>query len=398
MKKNKFIKYKDIKIKIIFQLFEMYYYVIFKFKKRTNNIKASKTSDINNILVIRRDMIWDFIISLPSLVRIKIAFPKAKIHIIWTKWIKSIFNIIKEDFFEKIYLIDPNFWLPKFIRSKTQYLQKNNWDSDDLNQIFKLKDEIDLWIDLRWDLFSLKLLNDLNARKIISYNIWGWSFYIDEKVPFDKDLNEKNHDICLMDYIIDNYSSIKATDIKTDLACIIKDWVIKRLDSGLKYICIQPGWWRWTFRRWPEEKYAELIKVIIWWRSELIIKLLCADSFEELLCKRILNKISNAEKVIIAKSEGWESTIDIINSSVLFIGHDTSTAHLCDMLDHKWIILFWPWDRKLFAPNNKNIKILYHEFDCQPCEQRNCKFPDNSCMNHVSVDEIIGSISTLIGT
>ncbi|HBY74383.1 TPA: hypothetical protein DEG21_00380 [Patescibacteria group bacterium] len=53
-----------------------------------------------------------------------------------------------------------------------------------------------------------------------------------------------------------------------------------------------------------------------------------------MICKRILSKISDKNQVIITKSEKWQSTIDIINNSILFIGHDTSTAHLCDMLDH----------------------------------------------------------------
>ncbi|EKE27747.1 MAG: hypothetical protein ACD_3C00158G0006 [uncultured bacterium (gcode 4)] len=391
MLKNKFIKYKDIKIRLVFQMFEIYYYALFILKKIFKKKLIFKADEISSILVIRRDMLWDFIISFPSLIKLKLAFPEAKIYFIWTKWVKSLFSIIREDFFDQYYLIDPNFWLPKFIRSKAQYLQKKTWEKDDYEKIFELKDRIDLWIDLRWDLFSLKLLNDLNVKKIISYNICWWSFYIDDKVPYNKDLIEKLHDVDLVDYAISEYWAIKS-ERKINLSVMIKDWVISDSEPIEQYICIQPGWWRWDYRRWPEGKYIELINKCLSTSPKTNIKLLCADAFEELICKRILSKISDKNQVIITKSEKWQSTIDIINNSILFIGHDTSTAHLCDMLDHSWIILFWPWDRKLFAPKNDNIKIIYHEYDCQPCEQRKCKFPLNSCMNQIGVGEIVEEI------
>ncbi|EKE29333.1 MAG: Lipopolysaccharide heptosyltransferase II [uncultured bacterium (gcode 4)] len=391
MLRTKFIKYKDVKIRLIFQLFEMFYYVEYALKKLFLKIDNRVISDNPTILVIRRDMLWDFIISFFALSKLKLAFPKSKIYFVGTKWVRSLFSIIRKDFFEWHFFIDPNFWAPKIIRSRAQYLQKKSEEWDDIHSIMQLKGKIDIWIDLRWDLFSLKLLNDINSKSIVSYPIWWGLFYITDKVKYSHDKNEKAHDIELVDYVIDKFSKSASDNIKVNLDSIIEDWIIEK-NVKEKYICIQPGGGRWDYRRWPQKRYIELISDILIDDDDILIKLLCADNFEELICKNIFTKLVLTDRVEIIKTQSWKSTIDLINNSVLFIGHDTSTAHLCDLLDHSWIILFWPWDRRLFQPSSKKIQTIFHGYECQPCEQRKCKYPDNSCMSAIKAKEVKDAI------
>lgn len=397
MKQIKYIKYKDWKIKLVFEIFEKIYFTIFLFKKLSNgNKKTINIKKIDNILVIRRDMIWDFIISFSALVKLKTAFPEANIHFIWTKWIRSIFEIIDENFFSSINFIDPNFWMPKFIRSKTQYLQKKTTTWDDLIEIMKMKWKIDLWIDLRWDIFSLKLLNSLECKRIISNATWWWFFFIDDIVEYNTEENEKNHDLSIINHVINKYSEQNITNINTSPLSILKKWIIVNKKENDKYICIQPGWWRWNFKRWSQNSYVELIRKILEEYKDINIYLLYADNLEEIITKSIKNKLQETNRVKIVQSKNWESAIDIIDNSILFIGHDTSTAHLCDLLEHSWIILFWPWDRKLFSPDSDNISIIFKEYPCQPCEQRKCIYPENSCINAIKVDEILFEIQNLL--
>ncbi|MDD2487248.1 MAG: glycosyltransferase family 9 protein [Candidatus Gracilibacteria bacterium] len=393
---RKFIKYKDKKIRSVFHIFDLAYLLENFFRRLFSKKKSQIFQENPSILVIRRDMIGDFIISMPALLRLRLAFPDSKIYFVGTRGVRSIFSIVRKDFFDGIFFIDPNFWMPRILRNKTQYLQKSLMDSDDIDKIKELRGKVDIGIDLRGDIFSLRLLSLLQCKRIVSYDIGGGSSFITDNVPYDPDLNDKGHDLKIIDHVCGKYSNLKSEDISNDLSILLKDGLIGNGKPLSRYICIQPGGGRWFFRRWSIQNYAKLIDMIRSEYTDCKVILLSSDDSEKKICLSIKDDVRNESDVEIYESENWKSTIDLMINSVLFIGHDTSTAHLADLFDHKSIILFGPGDRKLFTPSSRNITTLYHEYRCQPCEQRNCIYPINPCIDSITVEEVFNSIKHIL--
>lgn len=390
---QRFIKYKDYKIRTVFYIFEVLYFFYYIFKSIFRKKLCFENKNSLRILIIRRDMLWDFIISIPFFALLKQNFPDSHLYFVWTKGIKSIIPLIKETLFERIFLVDPYFRVPKIFRWKAQYLQKSRNNKDEYDELMKMKDTIDIWIDLRWDLFSLKLIYDLHCKKIISYPIWWWNYFLTDSVPYNYNENEKCHNREMTNYIIKKYSTkdpvYTIPDIKKLLST--KAFVISsQLEEN--YICIQPGGWRREYKRWSVTNYVQLIHKIFDSYKEIHIKLLSSDEEEHNICEAIQSDIRDTWRITIFHSKDWLETAAIIINSKLFIWHDTSTAHLVDLFDHDWIILFGPGDSKLFTPTSKNITTLFHIYPCQPCEQRKCIYPDNPCINSIQVQEVFNSI------
>ena len=75
----------------------------------------------------------------------------------------------------------------------------------------------------------------------------------------------------------------------------------------------------------------------------------------------------------------------LLQRSSLYIGNDSGITHLASAVNNSVIALFGPTDPILWAPFNKNIKIISSERECAPCgeDRHACKNPD--CLSEIPV-------------
>jgi heptosyltransferase-2 len=152
-------------------------------------------------------------------------------------------------------------------------------------------------------------------------------------------------------------------------------------------------------KRWPREKYIELIKRIINKNNTI---LLFGGKNDSKLCDGIMNYINNnfikkANNIInLAGKTTIQQSAALINKCKLFITHDSGTMHIAATTKTKLVVLFGPTDPKRFAP--KNTIVIQSNLDCCPCydiygNYKKCK---KDCMGAINVEEVCNRVKKFI--
>jgi heptosyltransferase-1 len=166
-------------------------------------------------------------------------------------------------------------------------------------------------------------------------------------------------------------------------------------------VAVNPGG-RWKTKRWPAEKYANLINEIS----------------ARYPVSRLKNIVSKAAKIILlgdindkpaAQSVIYKTKADIIDLSGktnlleltallkgadLLITNDSGTMHLADYLGIPIVALFGPTDPKRTGPKGKDVRIIKADIPCSPCFKRECE--ENKCMESISEEMVLAVVEEVL--
>ncbi len=355
------------------------------FDKITSFFVRSRKHEIKNpkkILFVRNDHIGDMVYSTQVFREVKKRFPNAKIGVVATASNREI--IEKDPYVDKIFEIDL-FWR-RGLKGFPDYLKV-------LKKI--RKEKFDVGIDLRkskLNIFFFLWVPRIKSR-ISFYNINGGKAFLTHPITYKKKMN----------YIYENIILINESfklNIENCMPHIITDKEdekkVKEMfkEKGLKkYVVFAPGATA-NSKRWPEEKFYELIERFHKKYPKYKIVLPGAKSDEELI-----------EKL----SKGRDYCVPLINFNLrlMAIVHKKAGAIVANdgcAIDIGWvsggklIALVGPVDLELFKFLGKT-KIIHHKVDCYPCFwDRDCPKPkDKWCMNLITVDEVMKAVRDFIG-
>ncbi|WP_372371478.1 lipopolysaccharide heptosyltransferase I [Candidatus Uabimicrobium sp. HlEnr_7] len=152
------------------------------------------------------------------------------------------------------------------------------------------------------------------------------------------------------------------------------------------YIVIVPGA-RWSSKRWPPEKFAELTN-IIHRKSELPVVIVGSPSEKE-ISLQVINNVQKTDKCI--NTTGETSLIElayIIKRANIVVTNDSGPMHLAAALNTKTIALFGPTDPERIRPYGDEHVVLQGESLCQCYYQKTCSF-DLECLRTISPQKII---------
>jgi len=284
---EKMNSYQDYRIK--FQTNSLKSYI---FDRVTSLFIKSKWHQIKNpkkILIVRNDHIGDMALSTPVFRELKRAFPKSKITV--------LANPASKVLIEK----DPN--VDEILEIDLFWRRKNYKAFKDYKKILKkLKEEnFDVGIALRKS--KLAILFFLYLPKIKSrityYNVNGGKAFLTHPIYYDRKINVVNELIQLLNKTfnlnIQNFWPHISTD-KVDEA-EVNDF-IKQNKLG-KYIILCPGA-TVIKKKWPEKKYAELIRMFH--KKYPKHKIVIAGGPDE---KDLLENLSSVEKSVCLPTPGF---------------------------------------------------------------------------------------------
>ncbi len=352
------------------------------FDKITSFFVRSRKHEIKNpkkILFIRNDHIGDMVYSTQIFREMKKRFPNAKIGVIATKSNREI--IEKDPYVDEIFEIDL-FWRRKF-KGLLDYLKI----------LLKIrKEKFDVGIDLRrskLNIFFFLWIPRIKSR-ISFYNINGGKAFLTHPILYKKKMN----------YIYENAKMINEAlkiDIK-DKDCLphvitdkedekkVKDVLSKK--KLTRYVVFSPGATA-DSKRWPEEKFDELIERFHKKYSKHKIVLPGAPGDRDLIkrlskdrdfCVPLLNFNLRLMAIVHKKADA-------------VVANDGCAIDISWVSGGKLVALVGPVDLELYKFLGKT-KILHHKTDCYPCFWANpCPKPKEKwCMNLITVDEVMKSI------
>jgi len=151
------------------------------------------------------------------------------------------------------------------------------------------------------------------------------------------------------------------------------------------YIVFHPGA-DWKFRRWPIENFIGLANLL-----NDKFKIFILGGKEDIQRNGIFNNMLNTEN-LTGKTTIAE-TVSVISKAILFLGNDSGLSHLASYLRVPVFTLMGPNTPMRSGPKWQNGgKIFYYQFNCSPCEQQKCQYPDNSCMQQIKMDEVYNEL------
>ena len=185
--------------------------------------------------------------------------------------------------------------------------------------------------------------------------------------------------------------------IKTDESRIQALWSkLRKHNSALSFgdtlIVVNPGSSvLLPLRKWPIERYAELVRKLQQASPVYIVVTGLKDDFDYVQ-RGLIDKVRRERCINLAGETTLEELVDLFSVARLFISHDSGAIHFAALTAIPMVVLFGPETPVLYAPLSDNCTILSKGLACSPCvsafNHRRSLCKDNKCMQEISVEEV----------
>ncbi|NIM19017.1 MAG: hypothetical protein GTO51_01370 [Candidatus Latescibacteria bacterium] len=162
------------------------------------------------------------------------------------------------------------------------------------------------------------------------------------------------------------------------------------------FIAVAPGS-RWPMKRWPEDRYTELLKRICDQHGFNVM--LLGDDTDEAVSLAIEWAIG--PKVLnLTGRTGILEAAGFIERSICFIGNDSGLMHLAEIMKVPVIALFGPTVEAFgYYPSLPESKVCERNLSCRPCSRngsRWCFKGTQECLREIPVDAVEGAFHDLL--
>jgi ADP-heptose:LPS heptosyltransferase len=332
------------------------------------------------MMVIHQGALGDFILALPTLETLRMAFSQAKSVIMG---FPRILELVDQRFYaDEIVSIDQKGMASFFVRGSSV--------DPNLSQFFGT---FDLVVVFGKD-GEGTLINNLKQvcqGRILHIN------------PFPQ-WTERIH---LTDHLLKELHKygfpISVKNPKLYLTSKDKDWGrsffrVKGLteEERSQVIVLHPGSGS-KKKVWPVERFLELVRYLQRHSgSRILIVLGPAESVEvQKAFERIVRDMGPAAP-IIAKGLSLLGLASVMEGCGFFIGNDSGITHMAAALGVPTIVLFGPTDHKIWAPRGEKVVVVRREVSCSPCSQEKfvqCQHLE--CLRGIEMRDVLEGLRTL---
>lgn len=316
------------------------------------NLGKNRPSEVKNILIIKLDEIGDLVTALPVFYNLHSEYPKAKqtlvcksFNSIFFKYVKYVncitdFELVKDQKFDLIIDLRGN-------EATRKYSLK-----------YKPK--------LRLDRGTVRLLNKFNG---------GQRNEIDTNIQIIKPLLTGTP-------VLDN-------KIQTSEKEISKVSTYLELENAHPFVLMHLGA-RDKARRWPVERFAEIIHYI---NTEYSLPCLLAGGPNDRdINNKCLSLVKSKHNYNVVSEFDLLEFAALCERAKLFLGNESGPLHIAAAMNTPNIALFGPGVKGVFYPKNEK-SIVHHYFLARGHKKQTL---ENSTIFSISVEEVKESIDKLM--
>ena len=345
---------------------------------------------VQRLLVRGTNWVGDSVMSLPALDRIRRGFPRAHITLMVLPWVSGIYEDC--ELVDEVLLYDRQ--------------EKHRGIGGKLKLIQQLRASKFEAIILFQNAFEAALLANLATIPLrIGYrrDARGWllshSLTIDPRL---KNLHQSYYYLDLVERLLGcprTIESISSSNVPLPLENPPGQWLkitsprkesARRLllqegISGRKPIVgVNPGASFGSAKRWPKERYAELLDQLA---NEQETDIVIFGSSAEVNIAKAIAVGMRHPPVILSGRTTLSELIALISCCDLFITNDSGPMHLAAALQIPMLAIFGPTDEVATGPNSVKAVVIKKKVECSPCLLRECPI-DHRCMTGISVEEV----------
>lgn len=319
------------------------------------------------ILFITLSNIGDVILTMPTLDRLIVNFPKAEVDIVCGERAVGLFK--------------DNYYVKNVITySKTKGFQ------DMVSFFLRLrKKNYDLIVDLKNTALPLLLKgkiktypwlnapnNILHMRERFLYKIKRIGRFLEQE-----------------DSLMERFGICVSKEERVYIEKLLESIGVSASD---KLVVVSPGA-RSHIKRWPQEKFAVLADRLI---AEFKVKIvITGDEKEVEICKRMQQNMAS-EAVNLCGRLTLKYLASLVEKACLVISCDSATMHMSSYFNRPTLAIFGPTDDKKYGPWSKISRVIKSKLSCLPCEVAQCRTNNLDCMNKLEVDEVYAQTRELL--
>ena len=166
--------------------------------------------------------------------------------------------------------------------------------------------------------------------------------------------------------------------------------------EGYHRVVIHPGA-GWISRRWPWERYAEIIRLL---GTHPNLDLIMVGGPEGGASEQeVFGKLRHAFAGKIFDLSGQISLrmlLALLYRSHLFIGNEAGPLHMAGALSLPSVAILGPTRRERTGPFSAKTTVIQKHVSCAPCRNRSCK--ELTCMKEVSVEEVYEAVEAKLAS
>lgn len=205
----------------------------------------------------------------------------------------------------------------------------------------------------------------------------GSRFFYTHKIKGGKDI-----------HAVDRYLKVAAflncriDDICFPLPLSFNSSLLTDLSIPKDYAVIAPGA-RWRTKRWPPEKFGELVSLLP------LNTVVVGGKGDAGIAKEIV-ALSKGKAVSLAGKTTLKELIEVIRWAQFFVSNDSGPMHIAAALGIPVFAIFGPTDPVRTGPYGKGHTVIREDIPCAPCLKKSCD--DLKCMESLSVEKVCSVI------
>jgi ADP-heptose:LPS heptosyltransferase len=284
------------------------------------------------------------------------------------------------------------------------------------------KEKIDIVMDMElFARFTALLSYFIGAKNRIGYHkftnegLYRGNF-LTHKVPFNPHIHIAYNMLNLIYAVKSSLDSIPLTKFPYDAKDIVipevemssegKEAVLSKLETenhevlqAEKLILINPNASDIIpIRRWPTEKYIELIKLLL--KHDGVYVVITGIESEKIEAAQICQAVGSKKCINFAGMTTFSELIEFYHVADILITNDSGPVHFSSMTDIKTFVFFGPETPKLYGPLDKDTYVFYSNFSCSPCvsafNHRKSPCNNNECLKAISVQSVYQEVSKFL--
>ncbi len=343
----------------------------------------------HNILVIRLSSLGDVLMSVPAVRALRQRFPNA--HISWLAEGSVASILARQDFIDEV-IYFPRGALSRHFKtghfSTTAYILK-----DFLKSLRQRR--YDLIIDLHGIAKSVALMMLARGQRTVGFGTMfakdmSHIFYGERVNGVRKRIHKVERNMLIANFV-GCMEAAADLPLKThdEARCYIDDFFRSHKITKPVFAVNPFASKDSAFKRWPLERYADLIRKIIKNKMGAVVIIWGPGEREE--AHRLAAMAGESAR--LACQTDIAQLYALLTQCSVYIGGDTGTTHLASAAQIPVLSLFGPTDFIMNRPYSRKSVIIRKDMPCSPCKNKNCK--TRECLMNISVDEVFDTVKKI---
>jgi len=148
-------------------------------------------------------------------------------------------------------------------------------------------------------------------------------------------------------------------------------------------------------KRWPKEKFAELIRSL---REKFRVKMVLVGDKEDVPISSYIAGSSLGQILDLSAKTDIAQLTSLLKRAALLITNDSAVMHLGSYLNTPTIAIFGPTDELKYGPWSGVKAAVSKEIFCRPCRKAQCRYATLDCMRMIKVEEVLRQVRDVLVT